>query len=71
MKIFKKNIIQNCERSELRLPFEWTKVNEKCQLWRLFENLKACGQTVLQDRSLLIGHKLVKNAKIRDSNETF
>ena len=66
-----KSLIQHCERSELRLPFEWTKVNEKCQLWRLFENLKACGQTVLQDRSLLIGHKLVKNAKIRDSNETF
>ena len=66
-----KSLIQHCERSELRLPFEWTKVNEKCQLWRLFENLKACGQAVLQDRSLLIGHKLVKNAKIRDSNETF
>ena len=60
-----KSLIQHCERSELRLPFEWTKVNEKCQLWRLFENLKACGQTVLQDRSLLIGHKLVKNAKIQ------
>ena len=64
-------ILQLCERSELRLPFEWTKVNEKCQLWWLFENLKACGQKVLQDRSLLIGHKLGKNAKIRDSNETF
>ena len=27
----RKSIIQHCERSELRLPFEWTKVNQKCQ----------------------------------------
>ena len=30
-----------------------------------FENLKACGQTVLPDRSVLIGQKLVKNATIQ------
>ena len=33
--------------------------------WRVFENLKACGQTVLPDRSVLIGQKLVENTKIR------
>ena len=26
-----KSRIQYCERSELRLHFEWTKVNKKCQ----------------------------------------
>ena len=31
--------------------------------------LKACGQTVLPDRSFLIGQKLMKNAKI--PNEHF
>ena len=45
-----KSRIQYCERSELRLHFEWTKVNSKCQKWWLFENLKLvvkqCYQTV-------------------------
>ena len=34
------------------------------QFWRVFENPEACGQTVLPDKSLLIGQKSVKNAKI-------
>ena len=33
-------------------------------LWRFFGKPKACGQTVLPDRSVLIGQKLVENAKI-------
>ena len=49
-----KSRIQHCERSELRLHFEWPKVNKK--------NTKN-GQ-VLPDGSLLIGQKLVENAKI-------
>ena len=32
--------------------------------WRVFEKPEACGQTVLPDRSVLIGQKLVENAKI-------
>ena len=32
------------------------------QFWRFF--WKPCGQTVLPDRSILIGQKLVKNAKM-------
>ena len=32
--------------------------------WRFFEKPEACGQTVLPDRSLLIGQKSVENAKI-------
>ena len=35
------------------------------QFWRVFEKLEACGQTVLPDRSVLIGQKLVENAKIQ------
>ena len=32
--------------------------------WRVFKKPEACGQTVLPDRSILIGQKLVENAKI-------
>ena len=31
-----KSLIQHCERSELRIRFEWTKVHEKChQNWEI------------------------------------
>ena len=33
--------------------------------WRVFEKPEACGQTVLPDRSVLIGQKLVENVKIQ------
>ena len=33
--------------------------------WRVFLKPEACGQTVLPDRSVLIGQKLVENAKIQ------
>ena len=36
------------------------------QFWRVFENLKFAVKTVLPDRSLLIGQKLVENAKIEN-----
>ena len=32
---------------------------------------EACGQTVLPDRSLFIGHNLVENTKFKNSNATF
>ena len=31
----RKSRIQHCERSELRLHFEWTIVHEKCQKWSI------------------------------------
>ena len=34
-------------------------------IWASLWKPEACGQTVLPDRSLLIGQKLVKNAKIQ------
>ena len=40
--------------------------------WRVFKKPEACGQTVLPDRSVLIGQKLVENAQIKkNSNATF
>ena len=64
----RKSLVQHCERSELRLHFEWTKVNKKCQKLSILASFwkpEACGQTVLPDRSVLIGQKLVKNAKLQ------
>ena len=69
MKKKKKNRIQHCERSELRLHFKWTKVDSKCQKWSILASFlkpEACGQTVLPDRSILIGQKLAENAKIQN-----
>ena len=59
----KSRILKHCERSELCLHFERTnfflKNAKKCSLWKP----EACGQTVLRDRSFLIGQKLAENAK--------
>ena len=54
MKIAPKSRIQICERSELRLHFEWSKVTSKCQKWfnlASFRKPEACGQTVLPDQN--------------------
>ena len=63
----RKSLIQHCERSELFLHFKRTKVNWKCQKWSIwasFWKAEACGQTELPDMSVLIGQKLVENAKM-------
>ena len=62
----RKSLIQHCERSGPRLHFEGTNVNWKCRKWSILASFwkpEACGQTVLPDRSVLIGQKLVKNDK--------
>ena len=57
-----KSLIQQCERSELRLHFKRTKVPK----------LETYSQTVLPDMSILIGQKLVENAKNgKIQSETF
>ena len=46
----------------------WVNISWKCQksfILASFWKPEACGQTVLPDRSLLIGQKLVENAKIK------
>ena len=61
---YRKGLIQHCERSKLHLYLERTK---------LIENAKNLSlQSVLTDRSILIGQKLVENAKTsKFSKETF
>ena len=42
------------------------KIDKNGPFWRVFfRKPEACGQTVLPDRSVLIGQKLVENAKIQ------
>ena len=62
----RKSLIQDCERSELRLHYERTKIDKNAKMVNLarFWKLEACVQTVLPDRSLLIGQKLTEHAKI-------
>ena len=70
----RKSLIQHCERSELRWHFEGTKVNYKWQKWSnlaSFWKPEACGQTVLPDKSVLKGQKLVENANMKILNATF
>ena len=43
----------------------------KMSILTSFWKPEACGQTVLPDRSILRGQKLVENAKIKKSNATF
>ena len=51
-------------RSELRLHFEWTKIHQKWSNLTSFWLTEATFQTVLPDKPLLIGQKLIENAKI-------
>ena len=62
----RKSHIQHCERSELRLHFEWTLKKKMPKMLNLasFWKREACGQTVLPTRSILKWQKLAKNAKI-------
>ena len=60
--------MQHCERSELHLHFECTKVDQKCQKWSIltsFRKPETCGQTELPDRSFFIGQRLAENDKIQ------
>ena len=57
----RKSLIQHCERSELGLHFEWTKVDQKCSI--LVSFLETYGRTVLPDKSLFKGQKLVENGQ--------
>ena len=59
----RKSLIQHCERSELRLHFEWTKC-PKSPIWRVFENLMLAVKQSYQTGQFKIGQKLVENAKI-------
>ena len=45
---------------------KFTKNAKNGPFWRVFLKPEACGQTVLPDRSILIGQKLAENAKIKN-----
>ena len=67
VKNLRKSRSQHYERSKLRFLLEWIKVDQKCQKWSIlasFWKSKACGQTVLPDRSLLIWQKIGEHVKI-------
>ena len=57
----RKSCIQFCKQSKLLLYFDWTKVSILASFWKP----EACGQTVLPDRSFLVGPKLMENAKVQ------
>ena len=63
---YRKSRVKNYERSELRLHFEWTKVDLKCQKLCIltgFRKHKAYGHTVLPDRPLLKRTKIGRNGR--------
>ena len=60
-----------CERSELCLHFEWTKVDEKCQKWSIFENLKFAVLQCYQTGQFLLDKNWLKIQKNKNSNATF
>ena len=69
----RKSLIQHCERSELVYILSGQNLIKNAKnapFWRAFRKPEASGQTVLPDRSVLIGQKLVENAKI-NSNATY
>ena len=53
-----KSLIQHCERSELRFHFELKM--QKCSILSSFFKPDVFGQTVLPDRSIQKGQKLLK-----------
>ena len=62
----RKSLIQDYERTELSLHYG-QKLMKNAKKWSImasFWKSKACGQTMLLDRSVLLGHKLVENTQI-------
>ena len=48
----RKSLIQHCERSELRLHFEWTKVHQKCQKLELLKSANKGKTRITKKRQL-------------------
>ena len=62
-KIKQKSLFTWCDKSSSKMP--------KMANLAFFGKPEACGQTVLPDRSLLIGQIMVKMPKLKTSNATF
>ena len=65
----KKSRIRHCERSELRLHFEWTKVNQICQKWSILASFWKAGPCV--PTVLLDDKNWWKMPKMNNSTATF
>ena len=69
-----KSLIQDCERGEVALHFEWTKVHKKCQNGQFLQGFlktETCSQTVLPDKSTFFRTKIGEKCHIKNSNNTF
>ena len=62
---YRKSLIQDCERSGQKLDKNAKKWSTMSSFWKP----ETCGQTVLPDNSVLIGHKI--GEKFKNSNATF
>ena len=58
-------LFENHRKIASEASFAYILSRQKLSILAVFWISEACGQTVLPDRSLLIGQKLVKNAKIQ------
>ena len=70
----RKSLIQHCEQSKLRLHFEWTKSSLKMPKMlnsASFWKPEAWVQTVILDRSILVGKNWWKIPKFKNANGTF
>ena len=62
----RKDLIQHCEWSKLRLHFECTKVHKKCKKNRRLASFWSLrSKSVTRQVSLILGQKLVENPKIQ------
>ena len=61
----RQSLIQHCEQSDILSGQKLIKNAKKKSILASFWKPEACGQTVLPDRSVLIGQKSVENAKIQ------
>ena len=57
----RKSIIQHCERSELRLHFEWTKTPKMVNFGEFLKTRSLLSNSVTRR----LGQKLMENAKIQ------
>ena len=66
-----KKLVENAKIQKFKMRhFEWSgqKLIKNVKKWSILASFwkpEACGQTVLPDRSVLMGQKLVENAKIQ------
>ena len=70
-----KSLIQHFERTELRLYFEWTKINQKCQNWSILVTFWKTWKLRINSATRQVNFKKDINwwkmPEIKKSNKTF